>query len=247
MLRWLWGQPRRWRLWIDPMSAQGVVQALLEEVRVERVPIQRVYAEIEPVDYGLRTWPDIFAYIERNHYQLDPAYWDKFLDSIRKKGIRQPVQVEDWNGRLVMRNGHHRVWAAYKLGLDTIPVRFVLGESLLEDEDEDDFEFNPKEYAFPHVAFLRILKDFGFKYVFTVGQFDRPLDRRDILLDWTPNSRRIWRVYATVHKNVPEPGKGSVELEVIGHYDPDSRFLVSSEAELLHALGELAKRVGKTA
>jgi hypothetical protein len=97
-----------------------LAKAILGEAQ-KTMPLVDVLSMVEPTDMG-RTWEEAFRSIELNHYRSDPAHWDKFLDSIRQNGIKHPVYIEIYNGRLQLLRGHHRVWAAHKLGIQNVPV-----------------------------------------------------------------------------------------------------------------------------
>jgi hypothetical protein len=79
-----------------------------------------------PVSYrGSRnwTWAEVYAQIELERLEL-PEQWGKFLESVRLHGIKFPIWVSRRpQGRLRVRDGHHRVWAAIRLGLATVPVK----------------------------------------------------------------------------------------------------------------------------
>jgi hypothetical protein len=88
-------------------------------------PVAELLAQVEPTDGP--TWKEVFDYIDLNHYALFPEYWTKFLRSIQKHGIKTPIRLERRKGfrvmeRQVVANGHHRMWAAVKLGLTEVPV-----------------------------------------------------------------------------------------------------------------------------
>lgn len=101
---------------------------ILHRVNSQRYKVKSVtelLAEAEPTDG--KNWPEIFEYIERNHYEMFPEYWDRFLQSIQKFGIKTPLRVEWRRGfktpeRLVVANGHHRLWGAVKTGIIEAPI-----------------------------------------------------------------------------------------------------------------------------
>jgi 8-oxo-dGTP pyrophosphatase MutT (NUDIX family)/GNAT superfamily N-acetyltransferase len=99
---------------------------LKESAKQTKMPLHHILNHVKPTDmtdYG-KTWPDVFKSIEDNHASAYPQHWSKFLDHVQAHGIQTPVVVlhrgEDESSELM--SGHHRVWAAHKLGLTHIPV-----------------------------------------------------------------------------------------------------------------------------
>lgn len=87
------------------------------------MPLDELLSTVDPTDDP--DWPSNFGYIVRNHYNLSPAGWERFLASIQRNGIRTPITLIRVRGRLKVANGHHRVWAAVRLNLAAVPVRHV--------------------------------------------------------------------------------------------------------------------------
>lgn len=92
----------------------------------ETRPLAEILASTSPVDYrGCHegNWGEVFAYIEQRHFQACPEAWRHFLSSVRQYGVRTPVLITWRHGRRIVSDGHHRLWAAHKYNLATIPVR----------------------------------------------------------------------------------------------------------------------------
>lgn len=88
--------------------------------------LEEILASTSPVDYrGCHegNWPAVFAYIEQRHFQACPDAWRHFLASVRKRGVHTPVLITWRHGHRICSDGHHRLWAAHKFGLSTVPVR----------------------------------------------------------------------------------------------------------------------------
>jgi len=107
---------------------------------VSTMPLADILAKTEPMDYSGYTWEQAFKSIENNHVAADPAHWDKFLESVRQHGIRQPVEIERWGDKMRLWKGHHRVWAAHKLGIKDVPVKLSVREAEDLPAPADDFD-----------------------------------------------------------------------------------------------------------
>ena len=106
-----------------PVEAVVVDGECLQPGIARDVSTMWVLRNVMPTDDP--TWPAVFNYVERNHYASDPQFWKRFLDSCSKK-IKTPVKLHmDRHGRLLCIDGHHRVWAAVKLSLTSLPVVFT--------------------------------------------------------------------------------------------------------------------------
>lgn len=64
---------------------------------------------------GEQPWDKVFDAMSE---ERTGPYWDEFIEHVRTHGIQRPVVVS--NGKVY--SGHHRLWAAYKAGLETVPV-----------------------------------------------------------------------------------------------------------------------------
>lgn len=54
---------------------------------------------------------------------------DVLIDDLRFRGFSEPmIVVVDVRGRMVLKDGHHRLLAATVLGIDRVPVRFRRSE-----------------------------------------------------------------------------------------------------------------------
>lgn len=61
----------------------------------------------------------------------DKDYMDELISSIRSRGFDIPIVVAiDRNGRMVVKDGHHRIAAAQRLGLRLVPTRFENAQKL---------------------------------------------------------------------------------------------------------------------
>ncbi len=47
------------------------------------------------------------------------------LDDIRANGIQEPIKYVEHNGTRYIVDGHHRYYAAQKLGIENVPVQQV--------------------------------------------------------------------------------------------------------------------------
>ncbi|WP_196081300.1 ParB N-terminal domain-containing protein [Escherichia fergusonii] len=47
------------------------------------------------------------------------------IEDIRKKGITDPIKVVEYNGQKYIVDGHHRYYAARRLGIDEVPIQHV--------------------------------------------------------------------------------------------------------------------------
>jgi len=104
-----------------PHEAKRAVQGAR---KVTQVPLQHILTHTEPTDmasYG-HTWPDAFRDIEENHEDFAPKHWGKFLDHVQAHGIQTPVVILHDGERQKLFSGHHRVWAAHRLGLSHVPA-----------------------------------------------------------------------------------------------------------------------------
>ena len=63
-------------------------------------------------------WATEFQWIEKH----SPNDLNGFLEDVGEHGIQNPVLIGPDNR---LWDGHHRVWAAQKLGLETIPVERI--------------------------------------------------------------------------------------------------------------------------
>lgn len=70
-----------------------------------------------PGDYPDRTWPEEFAWL----WEHDTHKMDMLTTSIQETGIREPILLGS-DGRIW--DGHHRLAAAMRLGIDKVPVVF---------------------------------------------------------------------------------------------------------------------------
>lgn len=70
-----------------------------------------------PGDYPERTWSDEFAWLWDNHQER----MDMLTTSIQENGIQEPILLGS-DGRIW--DGHHRLAAAMRLGIDKVPVVF---------------------------------------------------------------------------------------------------------------------------
>jgi hypothetical protein len=68
------------------------------------------------------SWAQTFAYIEQEHVHTDPKYWGSFLDHVQQHGVQTPIVVLRDQGKRKVISGHHRVWAAVKRKLPTVPI-----------------------------------------------------------------------------------------------------------------------------
>jgi ParB-like chromosome segregation protein Spo0J len=50
---------------------------------------------------------------------------DKLVKSLRVEGIRDPLTVTEYQGRLYILDGHHRALAAPRAGIKEVPVNVV--------------------------------------------------------------------------------------------------------------------------
>lgn len=57
----------------------------------------------------------------------DPEREEEFIESIRAKGILKPLDIIDVNGQLWLTDGLHRLIAAEKLNIPTVPCRIKKG------------------------------------------------------------------------------------------------------------------------
>lgn len=65
-------------------------------------------------------------------------HFERLMESLRTEGFRRPVLMEEYEGKLALGNGHHRVVAAYDLGYTHIPVTRDLMIGWGDDEELDD-------------------------------------------------------------------------------------------------------------
>lgn len=66
-------------------------------------------------------WEVEFTFLRRVHGN----YMDMLMASIQETGIQTPIHLGD-DGRVW--DGHHRIYAAYRLGIQTVPVIFSAKE-----------------------------------------------------------------------------------------------------------------------
>ena len=97
--------------------------------------------------------------------QFGESPLDELVESIRQRGIIQPLIARAVNGKLELIAGERRWRASRKLGLATVPViereasdRDVLEMALIENLQREDL--NPMEEA---VGFVRLAKEFTMK------------------------------------------------------------------------------------
>lgn len=62
---------------------------------------------------------------------VDVDHIDNLTAEIRQRGFDEPlVVVLDKHGRMLLKDGHHRLVAASRLGLRLVPIRFREGEKI---------------------------------------------------------------------------------------------------------------------
>lgn len=67
-------------------------------------------------------WDDAFRLMDLEA-AADPEAWDAFVEHVRENGVTQPVIVlDDGENPARFWNGHHRLWAARKAGVEKVPV-----------------------------------------------------------------------------------------------------------------------------
>jgi uncharacterized ParB-like nuclease family protein len=87
---------------------------------------QQFAEQVHPREGG-KTWDEV---VEK-HKTKDPEAFNSLVESVRKEGIQEPVQVSARvfkSGNPFMYNGHHRVAAAIHAGVDIPYVRVVKKE-----------------------------------------------------------------------------------------------------------------------
>ena len=78
-----------------------------------------------------------YTLIPTHEKTLSNSEFKRLIDDIKKNGIQQPVKYIEYNGKKYIVDGHHRILAAKKLGLNEVPVEKVefpyLGYHSIED------------------------------------------------------------------------------------------------------------------
>ncbi|MBU3131869.1 ParB/RepB/Spo0J family partition protein [Clostridium gasigenes] len=63
--------------------------------------------------------------------------FNKFVETIKKEGIKEPIKYVEYNGKKYVVDGHHRLQAAKRAGIGDVPVEKVdlpyLGYKTIED------------------------------------------------------------------------------------------------------------------
>jgi len=89
---------------------------------------------LEYLDEGLRTTPQPFAGGFTKLSKLIPTqeglYRSQFrmqqlIDDIKVNGVREPIKYVEYNGSKYIVDGHHRYFAAQKLGISQVPIEKV--------------------------------------------------------------------------------------------------------------------------
>lgn len=89
----------------------------------QRLGVDWLREHVRPTDCGgTFAWEGIDRWIEANHVKFAPAHWTRFLDDVRKRGVARPVILYAHPNGLSLTNGHHRIWAANKVGRLDVPA-----------------------------------------------------------------------------------------------------------------------------
>jgi hypothetical protein len=93
---------------------------MIHQTNAITIHTEWIITNTKPGDYP--DWTEAFRSIEANHVPCAPSYWHRFLKSLTKKGVIQPLKLRRDRRGLWVENGHHRIWGALKLGIRTLPV-----------------------------------------------------------------------------------------------------------------------------
>lgn len=123
----------------------------LEGMPIEQVLAQRLETPVEQPGFDIASTvfpvlaPSAMLYLRNinnnrnvnshslNPYELKPTHeisygknkMKKFIEKIQKEGIKEPIKYVEHNGEKYVVDGHHRLYAARYLGLETINVQKV--------------------------------------------------------------------------------------------------------------------------
>jgi len=65
---------------------------------------------------------------ETFHDRMNPEYYEKLKNDIRKNGIQEPIILQYYfkDNVINLKEGHHRLKIANELGIDRIPVKIIV-------------------------------------------------------------------------------------------------------------------------
>jgi len=98
--------------------------------------VAHILAHYQPTDFG--TWAEV-----DHNFNWDVPENREFVEDVRRNGVRRPVPVDYESSPPKVMNGHRRVLAAHRAGIETVPTR--QHEGWMDPDDPDHLGRGPDD------------------------------------------------------------------------------------------------------
>jgi ribosomal protein S18 acetylase RimI-like enzyme len=98
--------------------------------------VAHMLAHYQPTDFG--TWAEV-----DHNFNWDVPENSEFVEDVRRNGVRRPIPVDYESDPPRVMNGHRRLLAAHRAGVETVPTR--QHEGFMDPDDPDAYGKGPDD------------------------------------------------------------------------------------------------------